>query len=554
MQELFDNALLILRSILRFRWVVLVVAWLVAAVGWAAIYQLNDLYVASARVSVDSNRILKPLLQGIAIQPDVDERIALMSQTLLNRPNLEKLARNSGLDIEATTPRKMEQLLSELGTTVQINGTRGNSSLYTVNYTHERPAVAKRVVQALIAIFIESTIGDERKDSASAQAFLDQQIVDYEKRLLAAERRLSTFKRENAGKMPGESGGYYQRLENAIATDRAARLELRETENRRDSLRRQVRDESPTVLEGGEAGLSVTDRQIQAQQVELEGLLVRYTDRHPRVSQLRQSLLALKTKKDAEKRDGVGPGSGSGGRLVPNIVYQRLRTQLSEAEARVAELEVRVAEYSKQANELRATVGTIPKVEAELAELDRDYSVIRQQHETLLERREAARLSGKVEQNVDDVKFRVIDPPFVPSRPSSPDKPLLSAGVFVFALGAGGALALAIALLRPVFYEASEVSGRTGRPVVGTISRHRGLGSRWPGVINWLAWLMLSGGLLLTFATLMAIHLDFISSEALQPLLGSWLGPVIEAVSNLSLEIVNIGERLLAMALGRVDG
>ena len=97
MHEIYEKVVDVVRAILRFRWTVLFVAWAILVPGWAAIWQLDDMYTARARIFVDSNQILKPLLEGIAIQPDVNERVALLSRTLLNRPNLEKLARETDL-------------------------------------------------------------------------------------------------------------------------------------------------------------------------------------------------------------------------------------------------------------------------------------------------------------------------------------------------------------------------------------------------------------------------------------------------------------------------
>ena len=120
MQELINTATEFLRAILRFRWTALLVAWLLAVSGWAVIYQLEDKYQATARVFVDSNEVLKPLLRGIAIQPDVNVRVNMMSRMLLNRPNLEKLARMTDIDVEATTPYEKELLIDTLGQASQI--------------------------------------------------------------------------------------------------------------------------------------------------------------------------------------------------------------------------------------------------------------------------------------------------------------------------------------------------------------------------------------------------------------------------------------------------
>ncbi|WP_435686366.1 XrtA system polysaccharide chain length determinant, partial [Sedimenticola selenatireducens] len=245
MQELLEQIEEYLYGVWRFRWVALVAAWIIAIAGWIVVAQLPDKYEATARLHVDSNTILGPLLRGLAIQPDVGQRVALMSKTLLSRPNMEKLMRMVDLDLKVRDEQDKEALITELRENIELSGQRNNASLYSIAYTHSDRLVAQRVVQSLISIFIESTLGDKRKDSAGAQEFLDKQIAEYEIRLAEAEARLADFKRRYVGTMPGEQGGYYQRLEMAKGQLGSAQLELREAENRRAELKRQLSGEEP---------------------------------------------------------------------------------------------------------------------------------------------------------------------------------------------------------------------------------------------------------------------------------------------------------------------
>ena len=143
---------------------------------------------------------------------------------------------------------------------------------------------------------------------------------------------------------------------------------------------------------------------------------------------------------------------------------------MAGTEANVAELEVRVAEYDRRVTDLENKVNDIPEIEAELKQLDRDYNVIAAQHQELLERRESARLSEDVEQNASDVTFRVIDPPFVPLKPSEPNKTLLNGVVLLFGLAAGVGVALLISLIHPVISDARTLVGITGLPLLGTVT------------------------------------------------------------------------------------
>ncbi|MCP5018652.1 MAG: chain length-determining protein, partial [Ketobacter sp.] len=342
MQELFDQISDHLSGIWRYRWIALLGAWLVAIGGWGYVAQLENKYLATARVHVDTNSVLRPLLRGLAIQPDVRQRVALMGKTLLSRPNMEKLIRMVDLDLQVKTDAEKDALLTQLQNTIQLTGTQRNSSIYTLTFVHGDRAIAKRVVQSLISILIEGTLGGKRQDSASATEFLDKQIADYEVRLAEAEGRLADFKRRYVGSMPGDTGGYYQRLEMGQATLRSAQLELREAENRRNELKRQLAGEEPVFIptETTEIkSVSRLDHRIQNLQEQLDQLLLKYTERHPDVIESLAILADLEEKKK-EELAAVEEEHVANPRINVDArpVYQQMRAMLAETEARVAEL------------------------------------------------------------------------------------------------------------------------------------------------------------------------------------------------------------------------
>ena len=120
--------------------------------------------------------------------------------------------------------------------------------------------------------------------------------------------------------------------------------------------------------------------------------------------------------------------------------------------------------------ELRSRVDAIPEVEAELARLNRDYEVNKRNYDTLVQRLESARISESAEQSADNVKFRVIEPPIVPFKPSGPERAVLNVLVLLAALGAGIGLAVLLAQLRPTISSRDVLQKVTGLPVLGTIT------------------------------------------------------------------------------------
>lgn len=503
MQHIFAQIYSYLIGIWRFKWYGLALAWTIAIAGWIWVWSVPVSYMATARLDVDSSSLLRPLLRGLTIQPDVDERVALMSKTLLSRPNLEKLMRMADLDLHVKTDLEEEKLLADLKSSISLQGDRQNTSLYSLSFKHQDRDTAKRVVQALITIFIESTLGEKRKDSSGAQAFLEQQIADYEVRLSDAEARLAEFKRRNVGMLPGETGSYYQRLEMAKGQLSTAQLELREMVNRQQELSSQIEGEEPVFISSAisDSGrYSPIDQRIRSLQEKLDYLSLSYTDIHPEMIQIKSMIAALEEEKRTEFERALETQPSSLGALGGSPVYQNMRTMLAEAEARVAELKVRVTEYQDRVDALEGTVNNIPEIEVQLQQLDRDYQVISQQHSALLKRRESALLSEQLEMNADDIRFRVVDPAFVPLKPTEPNKILLNAAVLIVSLGAGVGLALLLSLLRPVFVDRLTLSERLGLPVLGTVSMNISPQQARREMRSVLIFASIAAGLLVTFA------------------------------------------------------
>src|SRR5678815_2946604 len=185
-----------LRGMWRYRWLGLGVSWLTAIVAVTMALRVPNQYEASARIYVDTQSILKPLMTGLAIQPNIDQQVVMLSRTLISRPNVEKLIRMADLDLKSDSKFEQEGLIERLTKALQIRST-DRDNLYTLSFRDEDAARAKRVIQSLVSIFVESSLGASRKDNDSAKLFLNEQIKIYESKLEEAETRLKDFRLRN---------------------------------------------------------------------------------------------------------------------------------------------------------------------------------------------------------------------------------------------------------------------------------------------------------------------------------------------------------------------
>ena len=245
MQEILAQIFSVVWGVWRHRWMALGVAWAVAIGGWLWVWQLPEAYVATARVFVDTNTLLKPLLKGLTIQPNTHDRIVLLSRTLLSRPNLEKLMRMTDLDLEVTSPQEQGLLISQLEDAITLTGgDREAKSLYSIEVQDPDRDTAKRIAQALVTVFIESSLSGKREDATGSLDYLDEKIREYEANLIATEGRVARFKQQHFD-IVGTKGGFYATLNREQQSLKQAKRLLEEEQNRAIELGRQIAGEDP---------------------------------------------------------------------------------------------------------------------------------------------------------------------------------------------------------------------------------------------------------------------------------------------------------------------
>jgi len=467
MADITAAILTFLKAIGKYRWHAVIVTWVVAIIGWAVVLKLPNQYDASARVYVDTQSILKPLLSGMTTIPNIEQQVMFMRGTLISRPNVERVMRMVDLDVKAATTKEHEKMVDEMMSRIKLGGTE-RDDIYTITYTASDPKLGKDVVQAFLQIFVEGSFGGKKGDSDKAIQFIDDQIRSYEEKLAAAENKLKEFKIRNMGLLPSESGDYGSRVMAASEALKTARLELAEAEQARNALRRRISGEAAP---GEKAAPVISDPELDARIAAvlktLDSLRTQYTEAHPDIVANVRLLEQLQTRRREEaknRKPSADPGAGY------SPMLQQLSVSLADAEARVASLQARVSEYAARLAQMRESSVRAPEVEAQLTQLNRDYEVNHANYQKLLERREAAKLSGDLSSVTDMLSFRVIDPPTAPALPSGPNRLRLFSMVFVGALGAGLAAAFLMSQLRPTFLSQARLHETTGLPILGSIS------------------------------------------------------------------------------------
>ena len=456
------------RLVSRRRWLLLSVAALTAVACAAGIATVPDRYEADARIFVDTQTVLKPLMANLAYQPDIDQRVGMLARTLISRPNIELLVQRPELEFDLSDPHYTDALVSSLMRQIHITPTP-SGNLYDISYRGSSPDGAQRLVEATLDLFVHAGARAKHIDSQEAGRFIETQIEAYQGKLAEVEARLRDFRVRNFGVSGVSNQDYFSRI--TMLSEQVSKLnaELFAAQHTRDAYRRELGLEGSAQADDVHAEPpSEVDVRLQDQRKHLDELLGRYTDEHPDVIATRHLIEQL----DAESRQTPAPQARPRIRASSDAAWasrQQLRLALAEAESRAVSLQTQRATQAAQLDELRALAARLPQVEAEHAQLNRDHEIVRTTYDSMVARRESAALGVKLDESSQLTEFRVVEPPRVSLVPVFPSRLHLAAMAVALSIAVGLGVAILVDFMSPTVVEASTLRRLTGRPVLGTV-------------------------------------------------------------------------------------
>jgi polysaccharide chain length determinant protein (PEP-CTERM system associated) len=513
-----ELALSYARQLWRHRWLSVAAAWAICAIGWPIIAFIPLKYESSARVYVNADQLLVPILNGIAVNDDPVRHVEYLQKTLLSRPNLEQVMHLSDLDISShgqDSPSYREETLQTLAREVVIKSQTSN--LITITYRNIDPVVAKNVVNALLTVFSENSTGTNRGEMENAKRFLNLQIQAYEAQLRAAEKRRAEFHEKYMDLLPGLNGAV-SRVDEGRAMVAKLALDVSDARSKRDSLQHELESvpkflsvdaAGPQVIVGGQPINSQS--RLEAARAKLDELRSRFTEQHPDVVALRQQIAELEARsvKETPSSKETNTIASSSGRKseITNSVYEQIKVRLVEAETALTSAERRLQQARTDQEALEEKAHATPGVEAQAQDLDRDYEVKKKSYDELLQRREQTLIAEAADTTADKIQFRIIDAPQIPVVPAAPNQPLLILGIFIVALGA--AIAIPIVLLQfDKSFRTVAALRALGLPILGSVSRFSFPGARRRTRFQVATLAASASALFMIFGMLMAISIN----------------------------------------------
>ena len=461
----------------HYRWTGMVVAWMVCLVGWGVLLVVPNQFDAVAKIYIDTDTMMAPLLRGLTVTTDPDQQVSVMLNTLMTRPNVEQVVHLTSRPGTNFSSAEMARRVLDIQSNVSLIAL-GTKNLFEIHVTDKDPNRALTISQTLLSIFVDSNIGSKRKDFQGAQSFLDDKVAEYENLVRQAEERRAAFHRANLDV-----------LSNTVTPDAAraqvekVRQDVAAAEARVGSLRAQLSaipkiiyvdtpgplivssatSNSDTIGRGG----SVFQRLAEAKQTLID-LKSQYTDDYPDVKEAQREVKELQSELAAMPPTG---SAGSGNQSIPNPIYVQTQSKLSDAMSDAAFQAQRYRDAQSDMDNAEKMTSRAIEVGTKFADLDRDYDLVHKTYQELLSRRESARISQSVNDEQSPINVRVVEPPKKAPFPAAPNRPLINSLILLAGLLAGMAAALGLSINAGRFFSKDQLVSQFDYPVIGVVTR-----------------------------------------------------------------------------------
>lgn len=472
----------ICRIVRRRRWIIAVTGATILALGAAVAFLWPAVYRSKATILIEEQEIPPDLVRS-AISSYADQRIETIKHQIMSRSTLWKIVEQYGLYAAARRRSPTEEVLEQFVKDIHIEVINAKvvdkrsqtptqaTIAFTLAYDGESPDVAQKVANELTSLFLSENLKTRERHAQETTVFLKQEAENLARHIEELESKLATVKQKADGALPELVQLNMQLMNQAdhemIEVDR----EIRSLEERKRYLEGELatlKPNTPIMAAGGERILDSGER-LKALRAQYASASAYLSAEHPDIIKMQQEIAAL-------ERDAGAPAPGEDvakrlngeranlaavteryGVLHPDVVrarqvvasleaelqrlasqpikplafkpenpaYINIQAQLSSTSASLQSLKVSRITLKKRAEEYARRMERMPQVEPEYLDLMRDRDGSAHKYQEIRSRLMEAQVSEGLEIQRKGERFSLIDPPDLPERSETPNRPLI---------------------------------------------------------------------------------------------------------------------------------
>jgi polysaccharide chain length determinant protein (PEP-CTERM system associated) len=422
----------ILGIVRRRRWLFLGPLFLGWLMVWGTSWFLPTVFRSGTLIQVEQPAVPEQYVVS-NVNDDLQSRLNSITQQILSRTRLlhiiDQLHLYQGKKGRQGADEKVDQMRKDIEIEL-VKAEDRRLSAFSIYYSCDNPQLAQQTTSELADLFIRENLEARQEQSESTTRFLEDQLEEARKNLAEQDARVREFKDKHPGELPSQLPANLQimgSLQTQLQTEQDALNRAQQQQTYFESLLTQYRslDKSGKGGDGVPVGLVGIDKQLDVLRAQLADLLSRYTEKHPDVRKLKLQIADLERTRQQVMAGGKTDDTSSAAsyadprEMAPKM---ELQSQLKANQVEIASRQRSIKDLQGQLASYQARLNSTPGREQEFADITRDYNQSQANYNSLLTKKNQSEMATNLERTQQGERFRMIDPPNLPTRPFSPNR------------------------------------------------------------------------------------------------------------------------------------
>ncbi len=497
--------------------------------GFIVAILLTPIYRSDATILIEDQQIPEGYVEPTTNEY-AEERIEKISQQVLSRPNLLKIADKFDLYSEKKanfTPTEILRKMRKDITLELINAEKRNKKgaktifitvAFRLHYEGKDPKTVKKVIDTLANLYLEEDIKSREKIGAVTTNFLNEELERLRTEIVIQEKKVSKFKKENSGKLPMDRGYNLQaiaKLERELDKREIQLRYLKEKKILLSARLENIEPLTPIIIDGKDVAVNPSTR-LKQLHLKLASSKSIYSEKHPdikrlkkeikdlenqidvsdasiekikRLNQLQNKLTELKStlspqhpdvlrvrkeievvSTDLEKSMSKTARNKISKEKPDNPAYINIKAQIDSVSIKIQEFEEDLIQISAKIEKYQNRIDTIPIVETKLKGLTRNYQNYQNKYSEISNQLMAAKVSQEMEGKQKGRRFTITSPAYLPLKPTKPNRLLVLILSFIVGIGISYCFIAIQESMDRSIKSSQQLKELTGLPVLSSIS------------------------------------------------------------------------------------
>jgi len=468
----FEDIIKIFRK--RFWWFFLTVV-ITAVITLIYIFTATPIYEASATIKVEPSSTSSPIGDLFGMQAGGSSEISTEVELIKSRRNLQKVIeeldlveyyKNKADDPEAAKEIDTNKIIKSLSEMISVSPVK-DTNIVRITVKNEDPELAKNIANTLAEIYNELLKSLSKNEYTVRVEFIQTQIPQIKEDLDNAEKALREFKENNNVFLLNEEAKTL--LDFLLTYDKQLNtynIQIEESRARIDILNELLQKVDEEIITSETITINPIVSQLKNKiidyKVELAGLIETRSPDDPRIIELRERL----NEAEQQLKNQIETIVSSKVKTI-NPEYKDIYTSLIEEQTKVQVLTSTISSIKKLRNEYQTQINTLPALEQQLMELQRNLKVKEELYILMLNKLEEAKIAEAGVIGTADI----IDRAYTPKLPVEPNKKLTAAIGGVLGIFLGILVVFIIEFMDKTVKDEEEIKRIVHKPVLGRIPR-----------------------------------------------------------------------------------